>query len=189
MDNEPKRNLIAALIPDELEAALGMKPAEGGEDPDQEGMLGQLLGSLGGQAEGEQAGVFKEFLKGEGGLFALAGEALARSPRSAEKEIAKFLEDKLGLNKTAAGLAAKVVLRLFPGIKSALGGGEKPKPRPRPSSTSKTKPKKKPATAKAKKEGGSTTAAKAKKKPAPAKKKPTPRKRPTRGAEVDGERS
>lgn len=211
MEDNIKRNLLSALIPDEVEEMLGMrKKDEAGSD--QAGMLVELLQAAGGAGDSPLREMFSEFLSGQGGLFQFATEAVTRKPASAEDEVAKFLREKFSMNKTAAGLAARLVIKLIPGIRDFA---EKQTGKTKPKTTAKKKPaaKKKPLTkkkatapaaAKAKKKNAAKTTAKkaaAKKtmakKNTPAKttqrkttaKKTTPRKKPaakkrTRGAEI-----
>lgn len=164
-EDKTKESLLSALIPDEIEDVLGLHRED---ETEEAGDANQsLLRAMGGKADDPLGKAFAEFLGGKGDLLETTRLALTRGKKTADEEIAVFLSDRFGLNKTAARVAAKLLIQVFPGIKKLAGTTEKPAAKPK---------KKKPA---AKKKPASSTAAKDKKKPAAKKKtekKTTPKK-------------
>lgn len=110
------------------------------------------------------------FLKGEGNLLETASAALTRGGSSAATDVAKFLEEKFGLNPAIARVIGTLLINLLPGIQKKKAA--KKKPRKKPAATAKTPAKKKPrkeTAARPKKPAAKKETAKAKPKPKPKK--------------------
>ena len=182
MTEKKPGDLLSQLLPDQIEESLGLG---GTTQESQDNLLIALLKEAIGPQSGPLGELIDQFLDGKGALHDTTRAALARSPRSAQREVAAFLSETLNLNAATAKVVAGLLVRLFPAL-GKLGGGaeEKAKPRrkkkPASSSSSSVRPKKKPA---------ASTSAKAKKKPTasdkPAKPKKPARKKPTRAEPAD----
>jgi hypothetical protein len=149
MTEKKPGDLLSQLIPDQIEESLGLGEAA---QKSQDSLLIALLKEAVSPNSGPLGELIDQFLDGKGVLHETTRTALARGPRSAQREVASFLSETLNLNAATAKVVASLLVRLFPALGKLGAAEEKAKPRrkKKPASSSSTKPKKKPAATAAK---------------------------------------
>ncbi len=144
-----------------------------GEGQDQDSLLAASLKAVAAGSSNEAVeDEIGAFLKGEGNLLETASAAVTRGGSSAATDVAKFLEEKFGLNPAIARVIGTLLINLLPGIKKKKAAKKKPKKKPAASAKTPAKKKPKKTAAKPKKPTAKKETAKAKPKP-----KPKPKKR------------
>jgi outer membrane biosynthesis protein TonB len=159
---------------------------EAGDGQEQDSLLAASLKAVAAGSSNEAVeDEIGAFLKGEGNLLETASAALTRGGGSAATDVAKFLEEKFGLNPAIARVIGTLLINLLPGIKKKKAA--KKKPTKKPATSAKTPAKKKPKKTAAKPKKPVATA-KAKKKPTAkketAKAKPKPKTKPKKRVET-----
>lgn len=177
MDEKNLPGLFSQLIPDDIEASLGL----GGKGTDEQDSI--LAGSLkiaAGQSGSAMVTAVNDFLTGQGALHETTRAAVTRGGSTAAKEIASFLTKQFDVAPAAAQIIAALLVKLFPSIAKAVKQETPAKKKPR----KKAKPK---TAAAAKKETGSTKTKPKKKKPKTSTSKPAAKKKkaPAKTAKKD----
>ena len=157
-----------------LAGLFSANPSGGaGEGQDQDSLLAASLKAVAAGSSNEAVeDEIGAFLRGEGNLLETASAALTRGGSSAARDVAKFLEEKFGLNPAIARVIGTLLINLLPGIKKKKAAKKKPKKKPAASAKTPAKKKPKKTAAKPKKPTAKKETAKAKPKP-----KPKPKKR------------
>ena len=170
MDEKSLPDLLANILPDEVEKTLNL---DGENTGTQDDMVAALLKASAGEFGKPFGQAVDEFLAGKGELHETTRAALVRGKGTAKSDITEFLTSKLNIPAPVANIIAGMLLNLVGSISTDSETEQpvkkKPRKKKKPASGSSAKP-------------AATSKKKAKKKTTTTKKESTSKKQPDKAA-------